>query len=55
MENFVTVLGAGLAGCEAAWALAQKGIKVHLFEMKPISFPRRTSPRAMGSLCAPIP
>ena len=30
----VTVIGAGLAGCEAAWQLAQRGIKVRLFEMK---------------------
>ena len=31
----VTVIGAGLAGCEAAWALAQRGIEVTLCEMKP--------------------
>jgi len=31
----VTVIGAGLAGCEAAWQLAQRGIKVTLHEMKP--------------------
>ncbi len=31
----VTVLGAGLAGCEAAWQLAKKGINVRLVEMKP--------------------
>ncbi len=30
-----TVIGAGLAGCEAAWQLAQNGIKVTLIEMKP--------------------
>ena len=30
----VTVVGGGLAGCEAAWALAQRGIEVDLFEMK---------------------
>jgi len=35
MSNFVTVIGAGLAGCEAAWQLAQRGIKVRLVEMKP--------------------
>ena len=31
----VTVIGAGLAGCEAAWQLAQRGIPVILREMKP--------------------
>ena len=34
----VNVIGAGLAGCEAAWALASYGIKVKLFEMKPQKF-----------------
>jgi len=32
----VTVVGAGLAGTEAAWQLAQRGIKVTLIEMKPL-------------------
>ena len=32
---YVNVLGAGLAGCEAAWQIAQRGIQVRLFEMKP--------------------
>lgn len=31
----VSVIGAGLAGCEAAWRLANSGIPVRLFEMKP--------------------
>ncbi len=31
----VTVIGAGLAGCEAAWQLAKRGIPVRLCEMKP--------------------
>ena len=30
-----TVIGAGLAGCEAAWQLAQRGVQVTLREMKP--------------------
>lgn len=34
--NFnITVIGAGLAGCEAAWAAANRGLKVQLLEMKP--------------------
>lgn len=32
------VIGAGLAGCEAAWQLANAGINVRLFEMKPIKY-----------------
>ena len=31
----VTVIGAGLAGCEAAWQLARRGLAVTLVEMKP--------------------
>ena len=34
----VTVLGAGLSGCEAAWQLAKRGIPVTLYEMKPQKF-----------------
>ena len=33
--NPVKVIGAGLAGCEAAWQLAQRGIPVTIYEMKP--------------------
>lgn len=36
--NEVTVVGAGLAGCEAAWQLANSGIKVKLIEQKPAAF-----------------
>ena len=31
-----TVIGGGLAGCEAAWALAERGVKVTLHEMRPV-------------------
>jgi len=31
----INVYGAGLAGCEAAWQAAQRGVRVRLFEMKP--------------------
>ncbi|MBQ1729327.1 MAG: FAD-dependent oxidoreductase, partial [Oscillospiraceae bacterium] len=31
----VKVIGAGLAGSEAAWQLAKRGVKVKLYEMKP--------------------
>ena len=33
--NKITVIGAGLAGCEAAYAVANRGFKVDLIEMKP--------------------
>jgi methylenetetrahydrofolate--tRNA-(uracil-5-)-methyltransferase len=36
--NELTIVGGGLAGCEAAWQAAQRGVKVHLFEMKPERF-----------------
>ena len=35
-EATVNVVGAGLAGSEAAWQLAQRGIKVKLYEMRPV-------------------
>ena len=39
------VIGAGLAGCEAAWALAEAGIPVSLWEMKPKKYsPAHKSP-----------
>lgn len=34
----VKVIGAGLAGCEAAWQIAKRGINVELYEMKPKKF-----------------
>jgi len=36
MELKANVIGAGLAGAEAAWQLAQRGVKVVLYEMKPL-------------------
>ena len=36
MNNKATVIGAGLAGCEAAYQLAKRGIYVELFDMKPV-------------------
>jgi methylenetetrahydrofolate--tRNA-(uracil-5-)-methyltransferase len=34
-DGIINVIGAGLAGCEAAWQIARQGINVRLFEMKP--------------------
>ncbi len=38
MDDYITVVGGGLAGCEAAYQIAKRGIKVRLFEMKPVKF-----------------
>ena len=38
MKDYITIIGGGLAGCEAAYQIAKKGIKVKLYEMKPIKF-----------------
>lgn len=34
MEKYVNIIGAGLAGCEAAYQISKRGIKVKLYEMK---------------------
>ncbi|MEK4030206.1 MULTISPECIES: FADH(2)-oxidizing methylenetetrahydrofolate--tRNA-(uracil(54)-C(5))-methyltransferase TrmFO [Bacillaceae] len=36
MEPVVNVIGAGLAGSEAAFQIAERGVKVHLYEMRPV-------------------
>lgn len=38
MEQGVTVIGAGLAGSEAAWQLAERGVSVELLEMRPVKY-----------------
>ena len=38
MKDYITVIGAGLAGCEAAYQIAKRVIKVKLYEMKPIKY-----------------
>ena len=38
MKDYINVIGGGLAGCEAAYQIAKRGIKVKLYEMKPIKF-----------------
>ena len=37
-SNEVSIIGGGLAGCEAAWQLARRGHRVKLFDMKPVKF-----------------
>ena len=49
----VKVIGAGLAGCEAAWALANQGIQVQLYEMKPEKYsPAHHSPNFAELVCS---
>jgi methylenetetrahydrofolate--tRNA-(uracil-5-)-methyltransferase len=43
----VTVIGGGLAGCEAAWQLAKRGVAVTLVEMKPL---RRTPAQTLDTM-----
>ena len=51
--NSITVVGAGLAGCEAAWQLAQRGFVVTLYEMKPKKMtPAHHSPDFAELVCS---
>ena len=38
MKDYITVIGGGLAGSEATYQIAKRGIKVKLYEMKPVKF-----------------
>ncbi len=38
MKEYITIIGAGLAGAESAYQIAKAGIKVKLYEMKPTKF-----------------
>ena len=38
MKDYITIIGGGLAGCEAAYQIAKRNIKVKLYEMKPIKY-----------------
>ena len=38
MSEKITILGAGLAGCEAALWLESQGVEVELYEQKPVHF-----------------
>ena len=49
----ITVLGAGLAGSECAWQLAERGVRVHLVEMKPAKkTPAHVSPYFGELVCS---
>jgi len=49
----VTIIGGGLAGCEAAWQLSRRGFPVRLLEMKPERFsPAHRSPHLAELVCS---
>ena len=49
----ITIIGGGLAGCEAAWAAASRGVQVRLVEMKPVRFsPAHKSPLLAELVCS---
>ncbi|MXY94925.1 MAG: methylenetetrahydrofolate--tRNA-(uracil(54)-C(5))-methyltransferase (FADH(2)-oxidizing) TrmFO [Caldilineaceae bacterium SB0670_bin_27] len=53
MGKTVTVVGGGLAGTEAAWQLAQRGISVRLFEMRPVrQTPAHVTDRLAELVCS---
>ena len=53
MSEHITVLGGGLAGCEAAWAAATAGVPVTLVEMKPQRYtPAHHSPLLAELVCS---
>ena len=52
-ERKVTVIGAGLAGCEAAWQIANRGVSVRLIEMKPQKYtPAHKSEKFAELVCS---
>ena len=50
MEQTVHIIGAGLAGSEAAWQIAKRGIKVVIYEMRP----QKSSPAHQTQYCAEL-
>ena len=53
MKDYINVIGGGLAGCEAAYQIAKRGIKVKLYEMKPIKFsPAHTNKDLAEVVCS---
>lgn len=53
MEKRVKIIGGGFAGCEAAWQLANRGIPVDLYEMKPVKYsPAHSNPDLCELVCS---
>lgn len=53
MKDYITIIGGGLAGCEAAYQIAKRRIKVKLYEMKPIKYsPAHTNKNLAEIVCS---
>ena len=53
MKDYIVIIGGGLAGCEAAYQIARRGIKVKLYEMKPVKFsPAHTNSNLAEIVCS---
>lgn len=50
MKDYITIIGGGLAGCEAAYQIAKRGIKVKLYEMKPEKFSEAHSNKNLAEI-----
>ena len=50
MNEYITVIGGGLAGCEAAYQITKRGIKVKLYEMKPTKFSEAHSNKNLAEI-----
>src|SRR5881296_1284664 len=50
MQDPITIIGGGLAGSEAAWQIASRGIRLRLYEMRPV----RPTPAHKTDLLAEI-
>ena len=50
MVDYITIIGGGLAGSEAAYQIAKRGIKVKLYEMKPDKFTEAHSNKNLAEI-----
>ncbi|MBO6233300.1 MAG: methylenetetrahydrofolate--tRNA-(uracil(54)-C(5))-methyltransferase (FADH(2)-oxidizing) TrmFO [Clostridia bacterium] len=50
MKDYITIIGGGLAGSEAAYQIAKRGIKVKLYEMKPVKFSEAHSNKDLAEI-----
>ena len=50
MKNYITIIGGGLAGSEAAYQIAKAGINVKLYEMKPKKFSEAHSNKNLAEI-----